>query len=65
MSIAAWIGTSFGVIAFIAFVAIALWVRRLDADDFPQSTSTLTDDERRALQLGIGLASGNTVLGGH
>jgi hypothetical protein len=52
-----------GVLVFLALVAVALWMRRLDAEEFAQGAGSMTEDERRAMQVGIGLRAGNNSGG--
>jgi hypothetical protein len=57
----AWIGVT--VLIFAALVVLSIWMRRRDAEEFEQGPSNLSDDDRRALQLGLGLTIGNGVGG--
>jgi hypothetical protein len=51
------------VVGFTALVALSIWMRRWDDEEFEQGASTISDDERRRLQVGIGLVSGGTFGG--
>lgn len=63
MSGTALIWMAVGVLVFLALVAVALWMRRLDAEEFAQGAGSMTEDERRAMQVGIGLRAGNNSGG--
>jgi hypothetical protein len=63
MSAMATLMTAIAVVGFVALVAIAVWIHRRDDEEFDQSTSTMTDDERRAAQVAIGLTSGGGSMG--
>ena len=59
--------TVVGVLAAAAVIAAIVWLKRVDNDDFDQGTEdTMTDEQRRINQLGIGLSGGGgSQLGGH
>lgn len=59
--------TVIGVLAAAAVIAAIVWLKRVDNDDFDQGTEdTMTDEQRRINQLGIGLSGGGgSQLGGH
>lgn len=59
--------TVIGVLFVAAVIAFAVWMRRLDRDNFDQGTGdTMTDEQRRINQIGIGLSGGSGAqLGGH
>jgi hypothetical protein len=62
--IAVWIIV--GVVVLGGFVALYVWTRRSERDvDFAamRDTSTQSDEQRRAKQLGIGLTSGQNIGG--
>ncbi len=47
--------------------ALGWWAHRVERDDLYEQAgrSTITDEQRRRLQLGIGLTAGGSQLGGH
>ena len=58
--------TVLGLVVVLAVIAFAFWMWRLDRDNFDQGTDTMTDEQRRMNQLGIGLSGGSGAqLGGH
>lgn len=58
--------TVVGVVFVAALIAFAVWMRRLDRDNFDQGSDTMTDEQRRINQIGIGLSGGSGgQLGGH
>lgn len=53
-----------GVALFVgAMVALYVWSRRVEREDLPRLPDQLSDEERRALQLGIGLTAGGNAGG--
>lgn len=57
------------VLASIAALISALgwWAHRVERDDLDErdGRSTISDEQRRRLQVGIGLTAGGSQLGGH
>ena len=49
------------------FIALGWWAHRVERDALvePAGRSTISDEQRRVLQLGIGLTAGGSQLGGH
>jgi hypothetical protein len=47
--------------------ALGWWAHRVERNDLDEQTdrSTISDEQRRRLQLGIGLTAGGSQLGGH
>jgi hypothetical protein len=56
-----------GALVGVAFVVVALWVRRMASDmDYPEAHGPgLTPEESDAIRLGTSLASSSAFLGGH
>ena len=51
---------------FVGMMVFGVWVHRLDRDDFDQGQPArgMSDSMRRLLQLGIGLSSSGSNIGG-